>query len=64
MIEMADKKLQEVVERLNKKYGANAVMLGVTKQEVESKIPAQFISTGLLQLDVDLGGGIAVGRYT
>lgn len=55
--------LKNLVSVLNKKYGENAIILGVSKEEVE-RYNQQFISTGLLQLDIDLGGGIAIGRYT
>lgn len=55
--------LKTFVSVLNKKYGKNAVLLGISNEE-ESLYNQQFISTGLLQLDIDLGGGIAVGRYT
>ena len=63
-LELAKKKqdpqLLSLVESLNKKYGENAVILGVSKETY----PTDFISTGILQLDADLGGGIAIGRYT
>lgn len=55
--------LKELVAVLNKKYGDNAIILGISSQEAE-QYNQQFISTGLLQLDLDLGGGVAIGRYT
>lgn len=59
-----EKSLKELITILNKKYGDNAVLLGVTDEKKNSTYEQQFISTGLLQLDIDLGGGIAIGRYT
>ena len=55
-------KLASLVAKLNKTFGNNAVILGVSEKEESYK--REFIPTGILQLDTDLGGGIAVGRYT
>ena len=55
-------KLTSLVAKLNKTFGNNAVILGVSEKEESYK--HEFIPTGILQLDTDLGGGIAVGRYT
>lgn len=54
--------LKQLITVLNKKYGENSVLLGVSNEK--PIYDQQFISTGLLQLDIDLGGGIAIGRYT
>ena len=52
--------LQNLVEAMNKKFGNNAVRIGIPKE----KRKREFISTGILQLDKDLNGGIPVGRVT
>ena len=51
--------LQSLVNTLNKKYGENTVTIGVpTSMKVKNYIP-----TGSLSLDIDLGGGIPEGRF-
>jgi recombination protein RecA len=47
-----------VVDRLNKKFGENAVIIGFPSSLVVERIP-----TGSLYINVDTGGGIPVGRY-
>lgn len=55
-----DKGIQDLVNKLNKKYGTNAVRLGVEESEgTIIRIPTSNVS-----LDIDLGGGIPVGRVT
>lgn len=52
--------LQNLVATLNKKYGENTITIGVPKhRETIERIP-----TGSLTLDIALGGGIPVGRFT
>lgn len=53
--------MQRLLDSINKKFGDNAVTLGVPSgdNEVIKRIP-----TGSVALDVALGGGIPVGRYT
>lgn len=48
---------QEIVNRINRKYGADI------KRGNEMEHPAR-ISTGSLELDVAMGGGLPVGRWT
>lgn len=51
--------LQSLVNTLNKKYGENTVTIGVpASMKVKDYIP-----TGSLSLDIDLGGGIPEGRF-
>lgn len=58
------KDLLAIVDSINKDYGHNAIVLGVKSSKKEKSLYEQdFISTGLLQLDADLGGGVPVGRY-
>lgn len=52
--------MQKLIDSMNKKFGANAVRVGIP----ETKRKREFISTGILQLDADLNGGIPVGRVT
>lgn len=52
--------MQKLIESMNKKFGANAVRVGIA----ENQQKREFISTGILQLDADLNGGIPVGRVT
>ena len=52
--------MQNLVESMNKKFGKNAVRIGIPKDRRKR----EFISTGILQLDKDLNGGIPVGRVT
>ena len=49
----------KIINDLNKKFGDNAVTLGVPKH-MRAK---EYIPTGSLSLDIDLGGGIPVGRF-
>ena len=58
------KELSKLVESLNKKFGTNAVSLGFPKTENGGMKTIERIPTGSLSLDVALGGGIPVGRYT
>lgn len=57
-----DKGVQDLVNRLNKKYGVNAIRLG--KDIPENTTPIVRIPTSNVSLDIDLGGGIPVGRVT
>ena len=53
-------KLTKLINDLNKKYGENAVQFGseVVEQKTIKRIP-----TGLVSLDIALGGGVPLGRY-
>ena len=58
--ESAEKDIERLVNDLNKKFGANTITKGVpasTSKEIR-RIP-----TGSMSLDIDLNGGIPVGRY-
>lgn len=57
----ASQELQSLVASLNKKFGDNAISIGVPNDVAYT---IERIPTGSLSLDVALGGGIPVGRYT
>lgn len=54
------KELALLVNKLNKKFGNNALVMGneIEKQH-QNRIP-----TGSVALDLDLGGGIPIGKFT
>lgn len=52
--------IDKLVSDLNKKFGDNAISVGVTSNTTDFK----RIPTGSFSLDVALGGGIPVGRCT
>lgn len=53
--------LQNLVVSLNKKFGDNAISIGVPN---DTAYKIERIPTGSLSLDVALGGGLPLGRYT
>lgn len=56
--------LEKLVTTINKKFGDNAVTLGVPKNVDGGVDEIQRIPTGSISLDIALGGGIPVGRYS
>ena len=56
--------LANIITGLNKKFGVNAVSLGVPRNTDGTIKLVPRIPTGAVALDVGLGGGIPVGRYT
>lgn len=54
-----NKDVLKLINDLNKKYGENAVQLG---SEIISQRTIQRIPTGIVALDIALGGGIPLGR--
>jgi recombination protein RecA len=60
----SDKGLLSLVSEINRKFGENAIYLGFPRDK-SGEIPAiRRIKTGSVSLDIALGGGIPVGRYT
>ncbi len=57
---VGNSKLHSIVAEINKKHGAKAVQLGVPEEEQA----VDRIRTGSIALDIALGGGIPVGRFT
>ena len=53
------KELISVLNSINKKFGENAVTVGAGDTLEVKRIP-----TGSISLDIALGGGIPMGRYT
>lgn len=53
-----DPSILKLVNDINKKYGDNAIMVGVKKSLEIKRIP-----TGSIALDIDLGGGVPIGRW-
>ena len=51
------KEIGKLMAEINKSFGQNAVRPAKELEEVQYRIP-----TGSLSLDIDLGGGIPVGR--
>lgn len=56
-----DPKLIKIVNALNKKFGENAVQLG---SEIIKDLEIERIPTGSIELDIALGGGLPLGRYS
>ena len=56
--------LQKLINDLNKKFGANAVSIGVANELDGSIKLIERIPTWSFALDLALGGGIPVGRFT
>lgn len=47
----------KLIESMNKKFGDNAVRVGIAKDRQKR----EYISTGILQLDADLNGEFQLG---
>lgn len=57
---MSNKELQALMTKLNKKFGDNALIIG----EAIENLAIERIPTGSVALDIALGGGIPIGRFT
>ncbi len=55
------KDIEKLVASLNKKFGDNAIHKGIPEY---SQKPIKRVSTGSVSLDVALGGGLPLGRFT
>jgi recombination protein RecA len=51
--------INAIINKINKDFGMNAIRKASDVEEVKSRI-----SSGSLTLDIDLGGGIPIGRMT
>lgn len=56
--------IAKIVETLNKKFGNNAINLGVPKNSNGDTAVVKRLPTGSVALDMALGGGIPLGRFT
>ena len=56
--------IEKLISQLNNKFGDNAVRLGFHKEDDGSLKTIKRIPTGSFSLDIALGGGIPVGRFT
>ena len=56
-----DPQLVKIMNDINKKFGTNAVRIG---SEMLEETEFDRIPTGSIELDICLGGGIPVGRYS
>lgn len=63
-----EKALNDLILNAEKKYGANVLYRGFPKkiggEELDDLTGIPRISTTIPSLDIDLGGGIPIGRYT
>lgn len=57
---VVSQELKSLVDSLNKKFGDNAISIGVPN---DTAYTIERIPTGSLSLDVALGGGLPLGRY-
>lgn len=53
------KEVSSLIASMNKKFGMNAIVLATDLENVAYRIP-----TGSITLDIDLGGGVPLGRMT
>lgn len=63
--EVNKRTMQKMIDDCNKKYGANALMLGFPKKdsEEESWWELQRFDSYIPSLNIALGGGVPIGRY-
>lgn len=57
-------KLQKLKDALNKKFGNNAIYLGFPKDQYGNIKTIPRVHTGSIALDIALGGGLPLGRFT
>lgn len=57
------KELEKIVSDLNKKFGDNALSVGVPKEVDGSVRKVKRVPTGSVALDMALGGGLPLGRF-
>ena len=58
-----NKDIQSLVAQINEKFGENSIRIGVPKTEGNIS-EVKRIPTGSVDLDINLDGGIPVGRFT
>lgn len=63
-----EKALNDLILNAEKKYGSNVLYKGFPKklsgEDIDDLVGIPRISTTIPSLDIDLGGGIPIGRYT
>ena len=60
----ADPRLDQLLRESEKKFGANAIRVGFPKGEDGKPKSFERLPTGSLTLDIALGGGLPLGRFT
>ena len=60
----SDPRLEQLLHESEKKFGTNAIMLGFPRDDNGEIKTYERLPTGSLTLDIALGGGLPLGRFT